>query len=328
MKRLSRRLIEKSQDSFILGLENYNKLTIEYRVESFCLHFCNAWELLLKAKILESTKKKSSIYYKKKRNQPRRSISLMDCLRSIYPDENNPIRQNIEEIKTIRDEATHLIVRELEGIYSYLFQAGVWNYVRELNNWFGRSMPDRCSPAMMALLCDVPSLEPTKLRKAYGKEVADFVMRENTRIVEKSNSIQDNRYCISVEFKLVLTSKPEDADIVLTKGPIGEDTRVILKGPADPNQIYPYRTKDIVEAVRRKLQSRNIPPGVGFNRHDFFSIVHMERIKGNPRYHMELKNPTVHKYAGGLVDFIFKKIEMDRDYLRKARDSYKERLRP
>ena len=41
---LSRRLIEKSIEAFILGLEIYNKPTIKYRIEGFSFFIVNAWE--------------------------------------------------------------------------------------------------------------------------------------------------------------------------------------------------------------------------------------------------------------------------------------------
>ena len=44
-------LIDKSVEAYVLALETINRLTIQYRLESFCFLFCNAWELLLKAKM-------------------------------------------------------------------------------------------------------------------------------------------------------------------------------------------------------------------------------------------------------------------------------------
>lgn len=81
MKRLSKQLIEKSQEAFLLSLEIYNKPTIKYRIESFSFFFCNAWELLLKAHILEKTGQRKSIFYQKERSKPRRSIALREVLK-------------------------------------------------------------------------------------------------------------------------------------------------------------------------------------------------------------------------------------------------------
>ena len=50
---LKARLVDKSIEAYVLALETINRLSIQYRLESFCYLFCNAWELLLKAKILD-----------------------------------------------------------------------------------------------------------------------------------------------------------------------------------------------------------------------------------------------------------------------------------
>ncbi|RIM18607.1 DUF3644 domain-containing protein, partial [Staphylococcus chromogenes] len=52
MENLSKQLVDKSIESFILGLEIYNKPTIKYRIEGFSFFICNAWELMLKAELL------------------------------------------------------------------------------------------------------------------------------------------------------------------------------------------------------------------------------------------------------------------------------------
>ena len=46
MQELEDRLLNKSQEAFILAIELYNKPTIKYRVEGFSLFICNAWEFL------------------------------------------------------------------------------------------------------------------------------------------------------------------------------------------------------------------------------------------------------------------------------------------
>ncbi|HEQ8459416.1 TPA: DUF3644 domain-containing protein, partial [Streptococcus pyogenes] len=60
MENLSERLVLKSIEAFIMGLEIYNKPTIKYRIEGFSFFICNAWELMLKAEMLN---RGFSIYY-------------------------------------------------------------------------------------------------------------------------------------------------------------------------------------------------------------------------------------------------------------------------
>ena len=51
-KELIDNLLNKSEEAFLMAIEIYNKPTINYRLEGFTFFICNAWELLLKAKIL------------------------------------------------------------------------------------------------------------------------------------------------------------------------------------------------------------------------------------------------------------------------------------
>lgn len=60
---LQEKLLEKSKEAFLLAIELYNKPTIKYRIEDFSLFICNAWELMLKAHMINKFGE-SSIYYK------------------------------------------------------------------------------------------------------------------------------------------------------------------------------------------------------------------------------------------------------------------------
>ena len=65
MDDVKQRLIDKSVEAFILALEVYNKPTIRYRIEGFSFFICNAWELMLKAELVN---KNVSIYQKDKKD--------------------------------------------------------------------------------------------------------------------------------------------------------------------------------------------------------------------------------------------------------------------
>lgn len=90
---LKGRLVDKSIEAYILALETINRISIQYRIETFCYLICNAWELLLKAKIIEDTHKTNSIYYKTHKEKAKRSLSLQDCLGRIISNEKDPIRR-------------------------------------------------------------------------------------------------------------------------------------------------------------------------------------------------------------------------------------------
>lgn len=102
MDKLDEKLVEKSKEAFCLAIELYNKPTIKYRVEGFSHFICNAWELMLKAHML-NVLGESSIYYK---DNHQRTLSVsMKMLNEAeiiakYPE---PIANHFIELKTSVD---------------------------------------------------------------------------------------------------------------------------------------------------------------------------------------------------------------------------------
>lgn len=129
MDDVKQRLVDKSVEAFILALEVYNKPTIRYRIEGFSFFICNAWELMLKAELVN---KNVSIYQKDKKD---RTLSLEQTVKKIYTDKNTRIRLNLERIIELRNISTHYITEDYEAKYAPLFQACVLNFVNEINRF-------------------------------------------------------------------------------------------------------------------------------------------------------------------------------------------------
>ena len=116
------KLVDKSIEAFLVGLEIYNKPTIRYRVEGFSFFIINAWELMLKAELMQ---RGESIYY---RDNPERTLSVNEVIRRIYTDKRQPLRLNLERIIELRNTSTHFITEDYEAAYAPLFQACVLNF--------------------------------------------------------------------------------------------------------------------------------------------------------------------------------------------------------
>lgn len=320
----SRQLIERSREAYLLSLDVYNKPILKYRVEGFCFFFCNAWELLLKAKILEDTKNERSIFYPKKRGKPRRSLSLKDALKKVFPNQNDPIRRNVEEIAILRDVATHLIIPELESIYAGIFQAGVLNYATRLEEWFGLSLKDMVSPAMMSLVFDVKQLDPVAVQKRYGREALEFIARKSRDLEEAGRELRDTRFCVSIEYKLALVKKPKNADIVLMPGPEGEYEGLLIEVPKDIGRTHPHLAKDVIARVRQQVGE--IP---GWNTYGLQAVLEKEKIRRveSSNFYYHITRPEVHRYSDALIKLIARKIKNDPSYLQRARESYSAKRR-
>ena len=317
LKQITRQLIEKSQEAIILAIELYNKPTIKYRIEGFCFFYTNSWELLLKAKIIEDNKNENVIYYRKERGAIRRTLTLRDCIFKVFPNENDAVRKNIESVSDIRDTATHFIIEELERIYSGLFQAGIINYIDQLNKWFKFDITDKCSPALMTLVGDLKDINPTIIKKKYGSTILDFFTQQEKTLNTIGNKLDSTKFRIPIEYKLVLTKKEGDADIRLGVSDTGVENAIILEVSKNPDSTHPYQQKDILEKLNKKFKTKQ-----KLNTRDIQAIIHFEKIKGNNKYHFQIARPHVNKYSDALIEFIAVKIERDDQYLSKARIKY------
>ena len=132
MSRLSRssRLLRNAEAALLSAIEIYNKPTFAYREETFAILAINAWELLIKAKLLAvsnnqqkclyvtfSPKTKTGTPSKKLQFKRNRSGNLMTmgidgCIVAlekkgvIVPA---PIKKNLEALTEIRDNAVHCL---------------------------------------------------------------------------------------------------------------------------------------------------------------------------------------------------------------------------
>lgn len=320
---LKGRLLENSVDAYVLALETINRLSIKYRVETFAYLICNAWELMLKAKIIEDTGDKKSIYYKKKRGEPLRSLALRDCLKRVFPNQNDPTRRNVELVADLRDEATHLVISQVPKDVLALFQACVLNYHKRLVGWWGVSLSDRVPVGMMTIVYDLSpdGLDPNDavLRKNWGKETAKYLARFQDEVRREYESLgKPTEFSIDIDYRLVLTKKPQDADISLTVGPDGEPLNKV-EVPKDSGKTHPYRQKELIEQVKTILGD-----GTTFNQHDVQCILKTHQVQKRPEfyYHSGVAG-SPKQYSHQLVEWIAERYKQDNEFFEKTRKKAK-----
>lgn len=255
MKRLPRNLVANSIDAYVLSLETINRVSISYRMEAFCFLFCNAWELLMKAHLLHLGQR---IFYRKKRKQARRSLTLDDCLGRIFTDANNPVRLNIAKIEELRNAAMHLVVPFVPPGIMGIFQAGVLNYSRTLQQWFGISVSSKVPLGMMSLVYDFDpeehSLESAQLHRKLPTETVRWLneFQQDVRSKALALAAESQSFYISIDLKLALVRNPSNADISLSPG-TGGAQGVLIGVPKNADETHPYRQKDVMEQINSHL---------------------------------------------------------------------------
>jgi hypothetical protein len=142
-------LVENSLHAALGSIEIYNKPDFKYREQVFTILNINAWELLLKAKILkDASDNLSSLYiplpdgsFKTNRSGNPMTIEIIGAINklSLAPT----IATNLEKMIEIRDTVIHFYRDEaLSYIIYVLGVASLKNYQKLINEWFSRSLLD------------------------------------------------------------------------------------------------------------------------------------------------------------------------------------------
>lgn len=161
---LHMRLVEKAEAALTSAVEVYNKPAFAYREETFAILAINAWELLLKAKVLKNhgnapksirvyvpRKTRSGTLSKKRYLQRNRAgnpmtIGLGPCITALDESAesklNTAIKANLDALIEIRDNAAHyvnaspVLARQVLEIGT----ATVKNFVILAKQWFDREL--------------------------------------------------------------------------------------------------------------------------------------------------------------------------------------------
>lgn len=316
---LKGRLLDKSVEAYILSLETINRLSVKYRIENFSYLICNAWELLLKAKILDDSKDRKSIYYKKEKGRRPRTLSLRDCVQKIFPNEKDPVRRNLERVCSLRDEATHLIFSQVPKDILALFQSCVLNYHKRLVEWFDVSVSNRVSVGMMTIVYDFSpeefDLQSPIFRRRLGREAARYLAKLQEEIRQEFESLgRPAEFSIDIDYKLALVKKPDIADIVLSGGsseaPIG-----VVEVPKDPSKTHPHRQKEIIAAVNAALDGAS-----PINQYDVQCVSKIYEVRKRPEFFYKgTVQGSPSQYSQEFVDWLLRQYRNDDAFFTKSR---------
>ena len=182
------RLINKSQEACVLALEIGKRTSIPYSEESFFSIFVNAWELLLKAKILHDG---GEI---KLPNEQYKTITFGKSVKKVFPDDNNPIRKNLFELSYLRNSAAHSFIPIILPSMIPLLQAGIYNYREQILNWFGIDMKKRIPSESMIFVLDSDSqIETiTRIKSKLSKNTIDYIKWWEDKIKVEINSLLES----------------------------------------------------------------------------------------------------------------------------------------
>lgn len=309
MENLSQRLVDKSIEAFLMGMEVYNKPTIRYRIEGFSFFIINAWELMLKAELVN---RNESIYYK---DNPDRTLSVNETINKIYSDKNTRIRLNLEKIVELRNISTHFITEDYEAKYAPLFQACVLNFVNEIKRFHNEEITKYISQNFLTVSASYEPLTNEQIKLKYPPEIAEKFIKQANEIDVLSHEYSSEKFAINIKQSLYITKKKSEADFFVSINKESKNEVALIKELKDPSDTHKYSYTNVITAVNERLKKKqfklNYAPG--FNQHVLNLIIDFYNIKDDKKYAYKhtIGKQTHHTYSQQFIDFIIVEIEKD-----------------
>ena len=285
-------LLKKSEEAYLMAIEIINKPTINYRTEGFCFFMCNAWELLLKAFLINKNNDINVINY---RGDLNRTISLDECCEKVFTSTTDKIKNNISFIRSIRNKATHLILPEYDFILTPAFQRCLTNY----NKFFKKQFPDYDLNEKIT-----PYIVLVNPGNAMS-ESALFLNPVNLITLEKIKNELNSDEALTQTLKIISTKKESEADLKYTIVKNGGENATIINVPKDIDKTHPYTTTEIVKKIQETLEL-TFGQNHGFTKNTFQDICRNKNIKGNQDYCYQFpysKN-QIYKYSDITIEYV------------------------
>lgn len=313
-------LLDKSIEAALSAIELYNKPNFNYREESFSILMLNAWELLLKAKLLKDNNGKiSSLYvpiakkkkdgskskqivYKKNRAKNYLTIELSNLINLLITDQN--LKKSLELLMEIRDNAIHFMnsTKLFEKYMLEIALASLKNYSIIMADWFGRSL-EEFDLYLIPLAFNLPetfNLENLKNETESHKRLLEYIS------LQKQDIDKESEYSITILLNLKIERNKEGISVKFDENgiPIKIDSEEVFK------KKYPLDYNTFIEKCRDRYA--NFKTNQAF--HDLKNKLCSEKDLKKARYLDHTNNKGIKKdyYSSN----IFK--ELDKYYSKKG----------
>lgn len=316
----SNTFFEKSTAAFGLALDTVNRLGIKYRLDAFCILYCNAFDLLLKAKQVRDLGPDSII----SNRQPGKTHSLSRMLQLVFLDTRDPVRRNCEVINELRDKATHLRMPDLAPEFASIIQAAILNYQTLVKEWFQHDLTSEIPIGMMTIRHDYDDrnwdYQDEEVRTRLGSEMTRLLVGLRSSIKgETYDMANPYHFAIPLEFKLLWTDAATAGVTVITSSN-SNLTAGTVAIPVDYGKTHPYRQKDALDEIKRELGIDD----KGVNQYDLQAVNAVHSIQSKPKMHY--RSPVEGSpgtYSQAYVDWIVESVKNDPSFFADAREKYK-----
>lgn len=243
------KMVRCATTALLAAIEICNKPGFEYREQTFALLSVNAWEVFLKARIIQQNdgklqsiyirKKNSRLYEKNKEGEPR-TISLNRALDLAKPDD--AVRSNIKGLSLVRNQVAHLgvVSADLQLIIIQYGIASIRNFIGLSQRWFKLSV-DLPFFVPVGFVGDVNLIKnpATGKQKILLKVLRDFA---------DSVSSDGSEYAVALKVEVNLDKNLKGGGTIgITNDPTAPEVRI---SDAEFFERYPHTYNEIVNFCR------------------------------------------------------------------------------
>jgi hypothetical protein len=216
---LSQQFLKKAHEVMMCAMETYNRPTFMYRDETFTILAINAWELLLKARIIAGNGETLDCLYvldpktktfKKNRSGTPLSIEIRGALKATNVPAS--VSGNIEALAAIRDNSIHLMNMTTDlsqRIYS-LSAACVSNFLELAREWFGKPWNDE---GLYLLPLGFPKFSDLGVSKMAGDDHATLIAHLDSLIANQAEAAGPYSVALRIQISFVKAKLTADADL-------------------------------------------------------------------------------------------------------------------
>lgn len=274
------RFVDKAAAAMTSAVEVYNKPSFAYREETFAILSLNAWELLLKARVLKdagndlkslrvyeprktkSGKPSKKLYLKRNRVGNPHSISIGACIASLDKSASKippEVKGNLMALTEVRDNSVHFVTASpvLAKQTQELASACVRNFVLLAKHWFSKDM----SSALHLVL-------PLSFITGSGEADSVVVSPDESRLIEylqhlaESDSDASSAYAVAVRLQVKLEKSSLSSS---SKVHVSKDANAvkITISEQDIRDKYPWDYREL--CVRLAKRYKNFKQDASFH---------------------------------------------------------------
>jgi len=278
---ISARLLENSIAAALSAIEIYNKPDFRYREQVFSILVINAWELLLKAKLVaDSGEKLESLYVLKENGQPKLNrtgqpltVEILGAVKQLNLDP--AVVGNLEGLIAVRDTVVHLFASESLSYLVYtLGAAALQNYQKIVHSSFGRSLLEYNFYILpLAFAYNFKTLAMIECDKE--PEAVAALLKSITAAQETIESTEFHLVCeVSTELRSAKKFVTGAADVSVVVAPTGSDKVVYRTQPLTDR--YPLSYYEVIAKVSSALPRSK--------QQEIAGAIKLLKLKGDPAY--------------------------------------------